>query len=296
MKGSQLKARLTIVIFFAFVSFSYGQIPLFEEVTEQSGINHVFDPFDATFGGGTAIIDFDNDGWEDVYITGGMASDALYRNLGDGSFKNVIASSGISNVTDTTVTQGVTCADVNKDGWTDIFITTIATVSDNVILRAHDLLFINRGDGTFENSSSAYGLDKFKTFSTGAAFGDINHDGYPDLYVTNYFRGFPANLGGFDGGTLGTSGPSNDQLYININGDSFDERSQSYGLEHTGFGFAGFFSDYDNDRDLDLFVINDFGNLATPNLLYSNEYPNLQFKNTSDDMEFNLRMNGMGAA
>lgn len=288
-------ARVTMTLLFAFVNFTYGQT-IFQDVTVQSGIDHAFEPYQGTFGGGAAIIDFDNDGLEDIYLTGGLAADALYKNLGNGSFTNVITTTGISQVTDTTITQGVTCADVNKDGWIDIFVTTIASFSDREIPRAHDLLFINQGDGTFVYSTAAYGLDKLKTFSTGASFGDINHDGYPDLFVANYFKEFSENLKDFSGSVLGTSELSNDQLYININGNYFQEQSKSYGLDHKGFGFGGFFSDYDNDRDLDLFVINDFGNRATPNLLYRNEYPKSRFEDVSDKMQFNLGMNGMGAA
>ena len=82
-------------------------------------------------------------------------------------------------VNDTLITQGAVSADVNRDGYVDLFVTTIASSSfGKVLARARDILYINNGDGTFNDLSLEYGLG-LRTFSTGAAFGDINSDGFP---------------------------------------------------------------------------------------------------------------------
>ena len=77
-----------------------------------------------------------------------------------------------------------------------MFITTITTTDGkNVIPRAKNLLFLNNGNATFTNVTKAYGLEEFNSFSTGPSFGDIDADGYPDLFVGNYFQEFTGKLG-----------------------------------------------------------------------------------------------------
>ena len=158
----------------------------FKDVTAQSGINHSFITHQGTFGGGAAILDYNNDGHEDIFITGGAGKNALYQNNGNGTFVDVISKAGFEAL-DTMVTQGVVCADVNKDGYVDIFITTISSSSAKDIMAAINMLYINNGDSTFTNRSEEFGFGDHLTFSTGAAFGDINQDGFPDLFVGNFF-------------------------------------------------------------------------------------------------------------
>ncbi len=265
----------------------------FTDVTEESGIDHYFQVFQGTFGGGAAVLDFNNDGHEDVFIAGGSGKNALYKNNGDGTFTNVIDEAGFTDL-DTVVTQGAVCADVNKDGYTDIFITTIASVNHDRFTAAANFLFINEGNGTFINKTKSFGLNDI-TFSTGAAFGDVNLDGFPDLFVGNYFDKFKGRLDDYSGVlTEGEQAPAADLLYINNQGGSFIEAGQLYGMDHTGLGFGGVFTDYDNDGDLDLMVINDFGNRATPNLLYRNEYPEKAFTEVGTAMGFDFAINAMG--
>ncbi len=292
--------RVVLILFFVLLSSGLYAQSLFTDVTEEAGIDHYFQVFQGTFGGGAAVLDFNNDGHEDVFITGGSGKNALYKNNGGGpdaypSFSNVIDEAGFSDL-DTVVTQGAVCADVNKDGYTDIFITTIASVNNNTFTAAANFLFINNGNGTFTNKTKSYGLNDI-TFSTGAAFGDVNQDGFPDLFVGNYFNKFKGRLDDYSGVlTEGEQAPAADLLYINNNGGSFVEVSELYGITHTGLGFGGVFTDYDNDGDLDLMVINDFGNRATPNLLYRNEYPEKTFIEVSTAMGFDLGINAMGVA
>ncbi|UWX55172.1 VCBS repeat-containing protein [Maribacter litopenaei] len=143
--------------------------------------------YEGTFGGGATVFDFNNDGYEDVFITGGMNSDALYLNLGNGKFKDIYASSGLGK-SNLYVTQGAASADVNRDGFRDLFITTITTTDgSNKIPRAENLLFINNGDSTFRDATKDYGLEDLNSFSTGVSFGDINADGFPRCFHRQLF-------------------------------------------------------------------------------------------------------------
>ncbi|MEX0361640.1 MAG: CRTAC1 family protein [Allomuricauda sp.] len=270
---------------------------MFTDVTEDAGIDHQFLVYEGTFGGGAVAFDLNNDGLEDLYITGGTASDVLYLNQGEGKFKNVFEGSGLEVTTDY-VTQGVASADVNKDGWRDLFITTINSKDNTTVIpRAKNLLFINNGDGTFMDATTAYGLEEFNSFSTGASFGDVNADGYPDLYVGNYFVEFTGKLGILKDATIASAHQtSKDYLFINKEGKHFENQYEEYNLGHKGFGFGSIFTDYDNDGDQDIFVHNDFGYKAVPNFLYKNRLPWKGFKDVSEDKEMDLKINAMGAA
>ncbi len=276
-------------------SFLYGQ-RTFVDATTSAGINHSFQVFQGTFGGGAAVLDYDNDGMQDLFLTGGVGGDVLYHNNGDGTFSDVSERTGLQN-NDTLITQGATTADVNKDGWVDIFVTTIASSSfGRVLPRANDILYVNNGDGTFSDRSVEFGFT-LKTFSTGAAFGDFNGDGYPDLYVGNYFDDFEGALDKINTGVItGSQRPSHDQLYLNNAGINFTEVAAQYGITHEGFGFGAIFTDFDNDRDLDLHVVNDFGNRTTPNKMYVNAYPRQEFKDAAAELAIDFGINAMGTA
>ena len=199
----------------------------FKDVTQQSGIQHQFGVYEGMFGGGACVIDFNNDGWEDLFITSGMNEDVLYQNNGDGTFKNIYHQSGLGT-TAHYVTQGVASADVNKDGWVDLFITTITTKdSVNTIPRAENLLFINNGNSTFRNATKEYELDKLISFSTGVSFGDFNADGYPDAYVGNYFLDYEGQLSSINDATIvNANQTAKGYLLMNKGGNYFANVSQ----------------------------------------------------------------------
>ncbi|MEZ4850290.1 MAG: CRTAC1 family protein [Bacteroidia bacterium] len=269
----------------------------FTDVTESSGINHQFRVYEGMFGGGACVFDYNNDGFEDLYLTSGMNEDVLYKNNGNGTFTNVYEGSGLER-TRSFVTQGVVGADVNKDGWVDLFITTITT-KDSVkkIPRAINLFFLNNGDGTFRDVTTEYGLDQMNSFSTGANWGDVNLDGYPDLYVGNYFLNYEGELTMITDATIvGANQTAKGYFLINEKGKSFSDAYKKYGFNHRGFGFGGVFTDYDNDYDLDLLVNHDFGYKAVPSYLFENEYPEKSFKDVSEAFEMDLKINAMGAA
>ena len=137
-------------------------------------IEHIFITYQGTFGGGACVIDYNDDGYQDLFITGGSAQNVLYKNNGNSTFTDVTQSAGLA-IESSLVSQGVTSADVNRDGFVDLFITTVGDeLSVEQFSRGPNLLYLNNGDGTFTDVSSQYGFSELKTFSTGAAFGDIN--------------------------------------------------------------------------------------------------------------------------
>ena len=142
------------LIFLSSTLFAFGQAS-FTDVTKESGIDNIYDVYQGLFGGGVVAFDFDNDGFEDLYITGGKSQDVLYKNNGDGTFTDVIEESGLLKDR-VVVTTGVSSADVNKDGYIDLLITTIASEDKQTKKKktlSPNLLFLNNGDGTFTDVS-----------------------------------------------------------------------------------------------------------------------------------------------
>ncbi|MBC6996063.1 CRTAC1 family protein [Neolewinella lacunae] len=275
-----------------------GQSPTpFTDVTDSAGIQHQFRVLEGMFGGGACVLDYNLDGFEDVYLTGGTADDQLLRNNGDGTMTNVFEGSGLE-LTRRFVTQGVSGADVNRDGYVDLFITTItARDSARTIPRAKNLLFLNQGDGTFADATDEFGLGPLYSFSTGGSFGDFNADGWPDLYVGNYFIGYEGKLSVISDATIvGANQTAYDYLLRNDQGTRFTNVYEDYGLRHRGFGFGGLFTDFDNDGDQDLIVNNDFGYKATPSYVLENRSPRKKFNYVEEDYALDLKINAMGSA
>ncbi|MFM9911604.1 MAG: CRTAC1 family protein [Chitinophagaceae bacterium] len=269
----------------------------FTDATQQAGIKHVFKVYEGMFGGGACVIDFNKDGYEDIYITGGMNDDVLYKNNGNGTFTNVFEQSGLT-LTKKYVTQGVSGADINRDGFVDLFITTITSrEKKQAIPREINLLFLNNGNGTFKDVTKEYGLDQLYSFSTGGSFGDFNADGWPDLYVGNYFNEFEGKLSVINDNTVvGANQIAKGYLLLNEKGKYFRDVYSDYGLNFRGFGFGGVFTDFDNDGDQDLFVNHDFGYKRTPDLLLENRYPKQSFRDVAKEMGMDLKINSMGTA
>ena len=293
-----MRYRLPILLVFTVVFTNESRCQTrFTDVTAQSGIKHVFKVYEGMFGGGACVIDFNKDGYEDVYITGGMNDDMLYKNNGDGTFTNVFEKSGMI-ITRNFVTQGVTGADVNRDGFVDLFITTITRRDKKeVIPRAINLLFLNNGNGTFRDATKEYGLDQLFSFSTSASFGDFNADGWPDLYVGNYFNEYKGKLSVINDNTVVEANQiAKGNLLLNEQGKKFKDVYSDYGLDFRGFGFGGIFTDYDNDGDQDLFINHDFGYKRTPDLLLENNYPKESFTNVAKEKGMDLKINSMGTA
>lgn len=284
----------TVIMLMSFLGLSQKA---FTDITEAAGVHHQFRVYEGMFGGGVCVFDFNQDGFEDLYITGGMNDDALYQNQGDGTFKNVFEGSGLERTRDF-VTQGAISADFNRDGFRDLLITTITTKKEKkVIPRAINLLFTGKKDGTFQDATCDFDLDKINSFSTGANVGDFNGDGWPDVYIANYFNQFEGELSEINDATVvGANQIAKGNLLLNVNGKYFKDVYADYGLDMRGFGFGGLFTDFDNDGDQDLLINHDFGYKRTPNLLLQNNFPDKRFENVAKELKINLRINAMGSA
>lgn len=286
----------TLVLYLVAFSLAplYAQ-NLFKDITESAGINHQFEVFGGMFGGGICVFDFDEDGFEDLFITGGLSDNRLYHNNGDGTFTDNYQGSGLEILSEY-VTQGAVGADVNLDGTVDLFITTNTTKDTaQKIPRAVNLLMLNNGNGTFTDATTQFRLDQMYSFSTGANFGDFNADGYPDLYVGNYFKDHQGPLNEISDATIvSATTTSKGYLLLNKKGKYFEDVYSEYGLTHKGFGFGGVFTDFDKDGDQDLFVNHDFGYKRTPNLLLENKYPQRKFEDVGEALGMDLAINSMG--
>ena len=229
---------------------------------------------------GAAWFDYDRDGFLDLYVTQGIGSNALYRNNGDGTFTDVAKQLGATDSLN--VGAGVAIADYNNDGWADIF---LANANQDVLLQnqnGEQFIDVTSDVGIFDNQ-----LDR----GTSASWGDFNNDGFLDLFVSNHFNLF------------NQQDIHQDRLFMNNQGQSFTDVSEWLGLEAlNGYGFIGTWTDFDNDGDLDLFVINDCGffNIFHTSKLFRNDGPSLtgswRFTDVSERTGADHCQNGMGIA
>ncbi len=234
-----------------------------------------------------AVLDYDNDGRQDIYFLNGSTIEALegkekhpksalFRNLGNWKFEDVTAKAGVGNER---WGMGVAVADYNNDGFADIFVSNYGKAR----------LYKNNGDGTFSDVAEKVGLG-LDGWYTGGTFGDFDGDGRLDLFVPSYLDFDIAKLppsplkssgeksGGsnycqFRGeavmcGPRGLKG-GKDQLFRQTADGNFENVGMKIGVDDDGdyYGFASVFADVDDDQDLDLLVVND----STPKQLYIND-------------------------
>jgi hypothetical protein len=233
-------------------------------------------------GPGVCLIDYDNDGWLDIYLVNGSTFDAeagktspphaaLFHNNHDGTFTDVTQSAGVAN---DRWGYGCVVGDYDNDGWPDLFVTNYGK----------NRLYHNNHDGTFTDVAEKAGVT-IGTWSTGATFGDYDGDGRLDLFVAGYaqfdinnppasggravsyafcqYRGVPVMCG-----PRGLKG-EHDHLFHNNGDGTFTDVSKKLGVDNSSgfYGLGALFADVNNDGKPDLLVAND----TSPNYLYINK-------------------------
>lgn len=244
----------------------------------------------AMMGGGLCWLDYDGDGWLDLYVVnsyalqevplwesrGGLPRNALFHNQGDGTFIDVSASTGTNLAMRG---NGCIAGDVDQDGNVDIYVTADGP----------NALLINQGNGTFVERAEAAGVAS-PEWNSAAAMGDYDGDGLVDLYVASYIdlnHKVPEPVGLFPQDYYGLP----DHLYHNLGDGTFEDVAIRAGLTDEERGLGAIFSDLDRDGDLDLYVAND----GQPNRLYLNQGDGT-FRGVSHEAGVDDRGSGMGVS
>lgn len=237
-------------------------------------------------GGGVALGDINNDGLIDIYFTANMGPNQLYLNKGNFQFEDITQKAGVGGSHGWST--GVNMADVNGDGWLDIYVCNSGQTPGSS--RANEL-FINNHDLTFTESAAKYGLDD-RGLSNHSVFFDYDHDGDLDLYLlNNSYRPIGTfNLRGSE--RLQRDSLGGDKLFRN-DGDHFTDVSKEAGIYGSaiGFGLGVTVGDVNNDGWLDIYISNDF---FERDYLYINQ-GNGTFKESLEDEMKSTSESSMGA-
>src|SRR2546428_7502789 len=212
-------------------------------------------------GGGVAVGDVNNDGLPDLYFTSNRGPNRLYLNKGNYRFEDVTEQAGVADSEGRK--SGVTMADVNGDGWVDIYVSGVSYLT----MHGHNVLYINNGDGTFPDRTKEYGLDHVGA-STQALFFDYDGDGDLDMYLLNHSTHTERAISRRPPGAERTP-RAGDRLFRN-DGGHFVDVSEQAGIDRgvEGFGLGVVASDLNLDGCPDLYVANDFQEY---DLLYLNQ-------------------------
>ena len=278
-----------------------SKIPTFRDDAERSGLVLTFDnglsnlkQLPETMSGGIGVLDFDGDGWLDVYaVQGGpfpprtdspTFGDRLFRNRGDGRFKEVTATSGLGKLPGG-YGFGVAVGDYDNDGRPDLFVTRWRSYA----------LYHNLGQGRFEDCTASAGLGGDRDWPTSAAWADLDDDGDLDLYVCHYLKWdttAPTTCVGPDGKTLTYCDPRYfpalpDHVFRNDRGHFVDVTDQAGVIDQGGRGLGVIATDLDGDGTTDLLVTND----TTANYVFRNQGG---FRFVENGMEFGLATSASG--
>ncbi len=223
---------------------------LFDEIGGPLGLTASDSPFlskesPGLLAHGAAAADVDNDGWIDLF-TPAEDRNFLYRNKGNGEFEEVAAQAGL----EITLSAGNAALflDYDMDGDADLF---ISSVGHQMLFQNH---FIPEGKLFFRDVSEQAGVS-IPAYGFSSVAGDVNRDGWPDIYVASYNNIGKIIPNSWYGATDGTP----NLLFINQGDGRFVEAAEDWGVNDTHWSYAAGFADIEDDGDLDLYVANDFG-------------------------------------
>lgn len=239
---------------FQSLSSSATGITFSNDITETKNLN-IVEYLYMYNGGGVAIGDVNNDGLPDIYFTANQKSNQLYLNRGNFKFEDVTAKAGVGGIFgDSTWSNGVTMADVNGDGWLDIY---VCRMHGLLGFKGGNLLYINNHDGSFSERAAQFGL-KGNCYAQQAAFFDFDRDGDLDMFLVNQSVRTPST---YKEGSLRIERDSlsGDRLYENRD-NQFVDISREAGIYggSMGYGLGLSIGDINNDGFPDIYVANDF--------------------------------------
>ena len=251
----------------------------FQEVAAEIGLDFIhsigaaeMENIIESVGGGAAFLDFDQDGFIDIYTCNGTWVEGfsktkppksdnynrLYRNLRDGTFQDVSETAGVAGPW---YSMGITVGDINNDAYPDIYLSNYG----------NNTLYLNKGDGTFEDITEQAGVGGGEKCSVGAVWLDFDNDGLLDLYVGNYLNYDPDYSyyyapDGFPGPLAYDS--QKDILFKNVGNNTFEDVTVQMGIiDIDGRAMGVGAADYDDDGFVDIYVANDH----TVNYLWHND-------------------------
>ena len=280
-------------VLFEQVSSSHSGITFNNKIVESDSINPM-DVVNIYNGGGVGIGDFNNDGLQDIYLTGNMVAGKLYLNKGNFTFDDITEKAGVDGMG--RWERGIAVVDINNDGLMDMYVcNTIYKDS----LRRRNILYVNQGidkDGIphFKDMAAEYGLD-IHVQSTMANFFDYDNDGDLDMYLTVNEASNGNNTSTFIQRNNKKLEPSVGRLFRNdIDSVShqhvFHDVSREAGTVFEGYGHAATICDINNDGWKDIYVSDDF---LSNNLLYINNHDGT-FTNRAREYFKHTSYNAMG--
>ena len=253
------------------IETAHSGITFANRLSEDSIVNYFSYPY-LYMGGGVAVGDVNNDGLQDLFFTGNRVSNKLYLNKGNFQFEDITEAAGVAG--DDRWATGVSMADVNGDGWTDIYVCVSGKFTTT-----KNLLYINnarsgRSKGllsevpTFTESAQQAGIDD-EGHSTQATFFDYDNDGDLDMYLANYpYTSFKTGNFTYKFKIDQKDPKDSDKLFANDGNGKFTDITEQAGLLNFGLSLGATAGDFDQNGWMDIYVSNDF---ATPDHLYLNQ-------------------------